>query len=194
MANEGLPEDDELSQDRGAADRWQEEDWPEELSAVMPLVYSELQRLARKQLGEAAGRHTLAPTALVNELYLRLVAQRIGRWPNRAHFFAVAARLLRRILVDHARKRGAAKRGGDAARTPLEDFMAAQVPAHDNLLDLNQALDELRLLDAEQARLVEMSYFLGMTGEEIAELSGHEAQHVYHELRMAKAFLRRALS
>jgi RNA polymerase sigma factor (TIGR02999 family) len=171
----------------------EDDDWPEDLAAVMPLVHSELKRLARKHLGGAANSHTLAPTALVNELYLRLLAQRVGSWPNRAHFFAVAARLLRRILVDHARKRGAAKRGGDADRTELEDFMAAQLPAHENLLGLNRALDELWALDAEQTKLVEMYYFLGMTAEEIAELTGENPQRIYHELRMAKAFPRRSL-
>ena len=170
------------------------EEWPEELSDVMPLVYAELQRLARKQMGEAADRHTLAPTALVNELYLRLAAQRNDRWQNRAHFFAVAARLLRRILVDHARKRGASKRGGEAARVTLDFDVAGVLPAYEDVLALNGAIDELRKLDAAQTDLLEMSYFLGMTGEEISELTGQDSQHVYHELRMAKAWLRRYIS
>src|SRR3954471_10270553 len=153
------------------------------LNDLLPVVYGELHRQARRYLvGERPG-HTLQPTALVHEAYLRLIAQRDVRWQNRAHFFGVAAQLMRRILVDHARGRAAAKRGGGVVAIPMPE-PAAQ-PGVD-VIALDAALERLAGLDPAQARVVELRYFGGLTVDETAEVMHVSAATVKREWSMAK--------
>jgi len=167
------------------------------LDALLPAVYEELRRLARLAMRRESAGHTLQPTALVGEAYLRLVDQRQVRWQNRAQFFGVAARLMRRILVDHARARRAAKRGGaDRQHVTLADVdvgAAPGVPALD-VLALHDALARLGAMDPELERLVECRYFGGLTVEETAEALGVSPATVKRQWAVARAWLRRALS
>lgn len=166
----------------------------EALDALLPLVYDELRRIASRQLRRERREHTLAPTALVHEVYLRLVGQTRGDWRNRAQFFGVAAQLMRRILVDHARAHKAAKRGGSATVVALEEaeVAGAAAPIVD-VLAIDSALTRLAALDAEQARLVELRFFAGLTVEEVAELVGRSERTVKREWRLARAWLFREL-
>ena len=143
------------------------------LDKLMPLVYSELRRLASNYLRRERVDHTLQPTALVNEAYLRLVDQRSAKWQNRAQFFGISAQLMRRILVDHARQHAAAMRGGsDQQRLSITSAEPlAQQPDVD-LLALNEALDELARLDPQQERIVELKFFGGLSIEETEEVMG----------------------
>jgi RNA polymerase sigma factor (TIGR02999 family) len=159
----------------------------------MPLVYDELRRIARGYMRGERPDNTLQPTALVNEAYLRLTGQREVRWQNRAHFFAIAAKLMRRILVDRARRHRAAKRGGPAQPSPLIDVAVAPQQNVDLLL-LDDALNRLSDLDAEQARIVELKYFAGLTIEEIAEVLGSSPASVKREWSVAKAWLHRQMT
>jgi RNA polymerase sigma-70 factor (ECF subfamily) len=163
------------------------------LEKLMPLVYSELRRLAGNYLRRERGEHTLQPTALVNEAYLKLVDQRNAKWQNRAHFFGIAAQLMRRILVDHARRHQAVKRGGSARRisiTSAEKF--AKQPEVD-LLALNEAMDKLAAMDPQQSRIVELKFFGGLSIEEIVEVLGVGHATVERDWKMARAWLRRQL-
>lgn len=164
------------------------------LDKLMPLVYSELRRLASNYLRRERANHTLQPTALVNEAYLKLIDQRNARWQNRAQFFGVSAQLMRRILVDHARQHQAAKRGGSNQQrlsiTSVEKL--APQPAVD-LLALNEALDELAKLDPQQSRIVELKFFGGLSIEETAEVLGVGHATVERDWKMARAWLRRQL-
>lgn len=164
------------------------------LEKLMPLVYSELRRLATNYLYRERAGHTLQPTALVNEAYLRLIGQRNAKWQNRAHFFAISAQLMRRILVDHVRRHQADKRGGSEQQrlsiTSVEE-LAAQ-PAVD-LLALNEALDELTKMDPQQSRIVELKFFGGLSIEETAEVLGVGHATVEREWKSARAWLRRRL-
>ena len=164
------------------------------LEQLMPLVYSELRRLASNYLRRERGEHTLQPTALVNEAYLKLVDQRNPKWQNRAHFFGIAAQLMRRILVDHARQHQAVKRGGaEQQRISLTGAEAlAQQPEVD-LLALNEALDELAKMDPQQSRIVELKFFGGLAIEEIGEVLGIGHATVERDWKMARAWLRRQL-
>jgi RNA polymerase sigma factor (TIGR02999 family) len=163
------------------------------LDRLLPVVYGELRRLARRALrGERSG-HTLQTTALVHEAYLRLVGADVP-WRDRVHFFAVAARCMRRVLVDHARARASDKRGGDVVRVTLTEDLAADEPTGLDLVALDQALGKLETRDPRKAWTVEMHYFAGLTLEEIAELHGVAAVTVKKDLRFARAFLREALS
>jgi RNA polymerase sigma factor (TIGR02999 family) len=161
---------------------------------LMPLVYAELRRLATNYLRRERTGHTLQPTALVNEAYLKLVGQKNAKWQNRAHFFAISAQLMRRILVDHARRRQAEKRGGsDQQRlsiTSAEDLVAQ--PAVD-LLALNEALDKLSQMDAQQGRIVELKFFGGLSIDDTAEVLGISHSTVEREWKSARAWLRRQL-
>jgi RNA polymerase sigma-70 factor, ECF subfamily len=166
------------------------------LDKLMPLVYAELRRLANNYLRRERANHTLQPTALVNEAYLRLVDQKKARWQNRAQFFGVAAQLMRRILVDHARLHQAQKRGGsDQQRLSLTNVAerAADSPEID-LLALNEALDELAELDPQQGRIVELKFFGGLSIEETAEVLGVGHATVERDWKMARAWLRSKLS
>lgn len=172
--------------------RWNE-DGKRAVDELMPLVNDELRRLAGRFLqGEAAG-HTLQPTALVNECYLRLVDREKVDWRGRAHFFGFAVRTMRRILVEHARARRSAKRGGGVRVVPLEE---AEEPSSENDLDLlalEQALRELERLDARQSRVVELRFFGGLTIPEMAEVLGVSEATVSREWTSARAWLTREL-
>ena len=169
------------------------------LDKLMPLVYSELRRLAGNYLRRERQGHTLQPTALVNEAYLKLIDQRNPRWQNRAQFYGVAAQLMRRILVDHARQRQAAKRGGsDQQRLSITSAgqlggkQLATEPAID-LLALHEALNELAEMDPQQGRIVELKFFGGLSIEEIAEVMAIGHATVERDWKMARAWLRRKL-
>ena len=157
---------------------------------LVPLVYDELRQQAGRFLRRERPDHTLRPTALVHEAYLRLVGQERITWKNRAQFFGVAAQLMRRILVDHARQRGAAKRAGDWCRVFLEEEPGA--PARDiDLVALEEALQELSAQDPDKVRMVELRYFGGLSLEETAAALGISSSTVTREWRMARAWLRR---
>lgn len=160
----------------------------------MPLVYDELRALATRSLCHERSGHTLQGTALVHEAYLKLVDQRQVRWQDRAHFFAVAAQLMRRILVDHARRHRAAKRGSGEPRLPLveADVQAAPAPLGD-WLALDRALDRLGALDERQARTVELRFFGGLTIEETAEVLQVSPATVKNDWSVARAWLYREL-
>jgi RNA polymerase sigma factor (TIGR02999 family) len=164
------------------------------LEKLLPVVYAELRRVARRQLRRERIDHTLQPTALVNELYLRLVQQRSASWENRAHFFAVAAQLMRRILVDHARAQAAVKRGGSSPRLSLSGADDVDVEPALEVLAVDRALTRLAKLDADQARIVELRYFSGLTVEETAHVLGISPRTVKREWRLAKAWLYEQLS
>ena len=165
------------------------------LEKLMPLVYSELRRLASNYLRRERAGHTLQPTALVNEAYLKLIDQRNAKWQNRAHFFGISAQLMRRILVDHARQHQAVKRGGSGQQrvsiTTVEKL--AKEPEID-LLALNEALDELARMDPQQSQIVELKFFGGLSIEEIAEVLGIGHATVERDWKMARAWLRRQLA
>ncbi len=169
------------------------------LEKLMPLVYSELRRLARNYLRRERPGHTLQPTALVNEAYLKLVDQRKAKWQNRGQFYGVAAQLMRRILVDHARRHQAAKRGGSdqqrlsiTSADQLGGKQLAREPAVD-LLALHEALNELAEIDPHQSRIVELKFFGGLSIEETAEVMGIGHATVERDWKMARAWLRRKL-
>jgi len=174
--------------------QWSEGD-RDSLDRLVPLVYAELHRIAAHQLrGERAG-HSVAPTALVHELYMRLVEQRSAVWQNRAQFFGVAARLMRRILVDQARARQARKRGGSALLVSLDTLPepAAAAAAVADVLAIDEALERLTAVDADQGRLVELRFFAGLTIEEAAHVLDRSPRTVKREWRLARAWLYREL-
>ncbi len=174
--------------------RWEKGDHGA-LAELMPAVYDDLRRIANHHLaGERAG-HTLAPTALVHEVYLRLGSYENISWQNRAHFFAMASTIMRRVLVDHARKRRAAKRGGDAsAITLIESRQSDGGPGEIDLIALDEALTQLEALDERQCRVVQMRYFGGLKNDEIAVVLDVSAATVKRDWAVAKMWLRRALS
>ncbi|HUG28431.1 MAG TPA: sigma-70 family RNA polymerase sigma factor [Gemmatimonadales bacterium] len=165
------------------------------LELLLPVVYDECRNIAARQLRYERRNHTLDPTALVHELYLRLVDQRRATWENRAQFFGVAAQLMRRILVDHARARRAEKRGGTSIFVSLE-AVGEQVadPRVADVLAIDEALDQLAARDPDQRRLVEMRFFAGLTVEETAHVLGWSPRTVKREWRLAKAWLHRELT
>ena len=171
--------------------RWSEGD-ADAREALLPLVYRELRRRAAAYLRRENRHHTLRPTDLVHETYLRLCEQSTG-WKNRDHFFGVSARLMRRILVDHARARTAAKRGR-GLRVTLTEGLAAVSPAGVDILALDQALSELASLDERQAELVELRFFGGLTQEEAAKAIGISLATANRDWAMAKAWLHRKLT
>jgi len=168
--------------DQSAADR------------LVPAVYDELRRQAERAMRREGGEHTLQATALVHESYLRLVDQRQVEWRNRAHFFAIASTVMRRILVDHARARLTAKRGGGATQITLAGVAAGETADDVDLLALHEALEKLAVLDPDQARLVELRYFGGLTIEETGEALAVSPATVKREWALARAWLRRELS
>jgi RNA polymerase sigma-70 factor, ECF subfamily len=164
------------------------------LESLMPLVYNELRKLAGNYLRRERQGHTLQPTALVNEAYLKLIDQRNAKWQNRAQFFAVAARLMRRILVDHARAHQAGKRGGsDQQRLSITSAERIIQQPKVDLLALHEALEELAALDPQQERIVELRFFGGLSIEETAEVLGIGHATVERDWKMARAWLRREL-
>lgn len=159
------------------------------LERLVPLVYSELRRTAARRLRRERPDHTLQTTALVHETYLRLVEQRRARWRNRAQFFAVAARLMRRILVDHARSRGASKRGGQAWRVSVDADTLRAPEAEPEVVALDRALQDLASLDKRQSQIVELRYFGGLSIEETAQTLGLSPATVKREWTVARAWL-----
>lgn len=167
----------------------------EAIKDLMPLVYDDLRRIAAGYMRREAAGHALQPTALVHEAYVRLIDQNRVKWRDRAHFFGVAAGLMRRILVDHARRRRAEKRGGDWERVTLaEQEIAAGGPPEIDVLSLHESLERLAAFDPRQARIVELRYFGGLTIEETAEVVGVSSATVVREWTIAKAWLRAHLS
>jgi RNA polymerase sigma factor (TIGR02999 family) len=160
---------------------------------LIPVVYAELRRRAAVHLRHERPGHTLHPTDLVHEAYLRLRAQNPA-WQNRAQFFAVASQLMRRILVDHARARAAAKRGAGRPRVTLDDIQARPGATEPDLLDLDEALEELAAFDPVQARLVELRFFGGLTVEEAAEVMAVSRTTANREWQTAKSWLYRRLT
>jgi RNA polymerase sigma factor (TIGR02999 family) len=174
--------------------KWSEGD-REALDRLVPFIYDELHRIAESQFRRERPGNTLQPTALVNELYLRLVKQTGVSWQNRSHFFGIAARIMRQILVDRARERNAAKRGSGDYKLDLTEV--SDVPANTQSLDLlalDRALDELSSFDAKQGRIVEMKFFGGLSIEETAETLEVSPATVKREWALAKAWLFRELS
>lgn len=159
---------------------------------LLDAVYGELRRLARAYLRRERPGHSLPPTALVHEAYLKLVDQRRARWKNRAHFFAIAAQQMRRILVDHARAHGAAKRGAGVT-VPLSGLDLAMDPPPTDLIALDKALDKLARIDARQSRLVELRYFGGLSVEETAVILGIAPITVKRDWALARTWLYREL-
>ncbi|MGA2740490.1 MAG: sigma-70 family RNA polymerase sigma factor [Bryobacteraceae bacterium] len=163
------------------------------LDELVPLVYHELHQIAAGYLRREMSGHTLQPTSLIHEAYLRLVEQSHPDYTSRAHFYGVAARVMRQILVDHARTRQALKRGGDEADAPLTDTL--EFPGRPVLVvALDEALDRLTSVDERKARFVEMRFFAGMTAEEISECSDIPPYTVRRELRLAQAWLHKELA
>jgi RNA polymerase sigma factor (TIGR02999 family) len=173
--------------------RWRRGDEGAE-AELMPVVYGELRRLAARAMRGERGDHTLQPTALVHEAYLRLAAGARPEWRDRVHFYAVAARTMRRVLVDHARRQRAARRGGGAPTVTLADGAAASPPPRPvDLLDLDDALEALARHDERKARVVEMRYFAGLTEAETADALGVSEPTVRLDARLARAWLYRRL-
>lgn len=164
------------------------------LSELMDLVYAELRGLAERYLRRERPDGVLQATALVHDAYIRLIDQRRVQWQNRAHFFGVAAQMMRRILVDHARSRDAQKRGGGRQRFSLSDVVAATGEPEVDLVELDQALTKLTAIDEQQARIVELRFFSGLTIEETAAALGISPATVKREWRTAKAWLHRELN
>jgi RNA polymerase sigma factor (TIGR02999 family) len=161
--------------------------------ALMPVVYDELRRLARRHLWNERPDHTLQSAALVNEAYLRLAGQKAPQWRNRAHFFGVAAQLMRHILVDHARNRHAAKRGGGATKLALDAEVSVAEKQDIHLVALDDALNTLAELDAQQARVIELRFFGGLSIEETAVVLDVSSATVKRDWVTARAWLRREL-
>lgn len=165
----------------------------EALDRLIPVVYRELRQRARSYLRRERPDHTLQPTALINEVYLRLVTDKPGNWENRAHFVAVASRVMRQILVDHARRHVAGKRGSGAANVTLDEALIPAQTANTDILALDEALSSLAEVDERKCRIIEMRYFGGCTVEEVAEALGIAAITVIRETRVAQAWLRKSM-
>jgi len=166
----------------------------EALDKLMPIVYDELRRQAARYLRREQAGHTLQTTALIHEAYVRLVDQRNVHWQNRAHFFGIAAQMMRRILVDHARTKKRAKRGGSGVRVSLADADIAVKSQDLDVVAIDEALNRLAELDLQQSRVVELRFFSGLTVEETAEVMGISPATVKRDWSMAKAWLHRELS
>jgi RNA polymerase sigma factor (TIGR02999 family) len=160
----------------------------------MPLVYTELRRMAGHHLRRERGDHTLQSTALVHEAYLRLAGQDPPEWQNRAHFFAIAARLMRQILIDHARTRDAKKRGSGACTLILDESISLPQKVNLDVIDLDRALTELSELDGQQSRIVELRFFGGLTIEDTSEVLGVSPATVKRDWLVARAWLLRAMT
>jgi RNA polymerase sigma factor (TIGR02999 family) len=161
---------------------------------LLPLVYRELKRRAAAYLRRERRDHTLQPTALVHEAYLRLIGQDRVAWQNRAHFFCIAAQMMRRILIDHAREHQAAKRPGAGLRVALDDQVGASRPQDCEVLLLDQALEELGQLDERQAQIVELRYFGGMSEQEVATVLSLSRATVTREWQSARAWMFRRMT
>lgn len=167
------------------------------LDELMPIMYAELRRIARAFMSRQRAGHTLQPTALVNEAYIKLFGDLEPQLANRSHFMALMSRVMRQVLVDHARSTGAAKRGGPDARVPLDtniEVADERGTEQVKLLDLHRALEALEGENQPLAQVVELHYFGGMTAEEVADSTGRSVHIVRHDLRIARAWLRRELA
>lgn len=192
--SEGIPSPSEVTQ---TFLRWRQGDVGA-LHALLPLVYEEMRRLAGSYLQKESPGHTLQPTALAHEAYLRLLDQRHVSWQNRAHFMGLAAQAMRRILTDHARRRDAQKRGGGAVHVALGDVDAADRGSEPlgegvSAVDLDAALDQLARLDPRQAQVVELRFFTGLSIEEAAEVLAVSPATVKRDWTLARAWLHREL-
>jgi RNA polymerase sigma factor (TIGR02999 family) len=173
---------------------------PEAMDQLMPLVYRKLKRIAHRQLGAEAGGHTLSTTAVVHEAYMRLAGQANAQWVDRGQFFAIAARTMRRILIDYARQHQAVRRGGQGRSAVALDFLehgdtsAISIPERaDSLIALDEALDGLRRMDERLASVVECRFFAGLSEVETSEALGISQRTVARDWRMARAWLHEAL-
>lgn len=197
MAYEGTSEkaDEQAGGDvTGLLERWREGD-PAVLERLMPLVYNELHGIARGYMRRERDDHTLQPTALVNEVYLRLLRQRSVNWNDRGHFFTFAARIMRNILKDHARGHLAERRGGQGAvKLPLSEEMAWVGSSPEGMLDLNTALDKLEALDPRKAHLVELRFFLALTMDEASAVLGVSRATAERDLKFSRSWLYRELN
>ena len=173
-------------------------DWsggdPQAPERLMPFVYDELRRLARVFLSKERGGHTLQPTALVHEAYLRLVDQTRVNWQNRAHFYGIAASMMRRVLIDHARAHSTEKRGGAAIRLSLDDVQLPIEERAAGLVALDEALERLAVYDERKCKVVELRFFGGMSDKEIAEVLGVTTRTVLRDWKTARLLLYRELS
>ena len=162
----------------------------EVVNQILTRIYDELRKLASSYLRRERADHTLQPTALVHEAYMKLIDQKKVHWQNRAHFFGIAAQVMRRILLDHARKHNADKRGGEAEKLPIEEEIL--VVSHEKsaeLIALDEALETLAQMDPQKAKIVELRYFGGLSIEETAEVMGVSVPTINRQWRMAKAWL-----
>jgi RNA polymerase sigma factor (TIGR02999 family) len=166
---------------------------PDALDQLMPAVFDEVRGLARRALAREAPGHTLQPTALVHEVYLRLSGRRSVQWKNRDQFFGFLADLMRRILVDHARRRHATKRGSGVPDLPLDDFLPLTRVRDPDLVALDDALGRLARTDPRKCRIVELHFFVGLSQDEIADVLGVSRNTIVREMRKAKIWLRRHL-
>ena len=173
------------------------QDWShgdgEALDKLIPLVFDDLKRIARRMFQRESDGHTLQPTALVNEVYFRLVDQKKVHWQNREQFFSVAALMMRRILADHAKGRQAAKRGSNVPKVSLTEALHIPDTKDRNMADLDEALSRLAELDSRQSRIVELRFFMGLGNEEIAEILEISPTTVKREWKTAKLWLHREL-
>ncbi len=174
-------------------DRWSD-GTPGALDKLIPLVFNDVRELARRALAKEPAGHTLQPTALVSEVYLRLEGRRSVQWKNREQFFGFLSQLIRRILIDHARGRRREKRGSGVRPLRLEDVFGLAETRHPELIALDDALADLAELDPRQARVVEMRFFIGLTHEQIAEVLEVSLATVNREWKTARMWLERALS
>lgn len=161
---------------------------------LFPLLYDELKRMARSKMRRERQGHTLSPTALLHEAYIRLSADRERSWENRTHFMGVAASVMRRVLIDYARRRSAEKRGGDMLQVTLDETLVGRYENVEVLLDIDMALDEMALYDARQARVVEYRFFGGLNYDEIAEMMDISAITARRDWRHARAWLKSRLN
>lgn len=161
---------------------------------LIPVVYAELKKIAKRYMGKERLDHTLQTSALINEAYLRLVDQQTIQWQDRKHFFAVAARIMRHILIDHARSYQYAKRGGGAEKVPLEEAASLRIQRAEELLELDEALNGLSAIDPRKSEIIELRFFGGLTVEETAEVMNLSPVTVMREWRAAKAWLHQGLT
>jgi RNA polymerase sigma factor (TIGR02999 family) len=164
------------------------------LEKLAPLVYDELHQLAARYMRRESPGHTLQTSALVNEAFIRLIDQQEVQWQNRAHFFGIAAQLMRRILLDHARSRARAKRGGGVLRVSFDEGAIVSGQRAAELIALDDALNALAAFDSRKSRIVELRFFGGLSNEEVAEVMGMSLRTVEREWRKAKAWLHHAIS
>jgi RNA polymerase sigma factor (TIGR02999 family) len=173
--------------------RWRGGD-QQALDSLFPLVYSELRQIAHHYLQRERSDHTLQSTALVHEAYVRLVGHNVPQWQDRAHFFGVAARVMRQVLVEYARNHQAAKRGGGACKVTLEEGLQAPQPMNLDVIMLDDALKNLANLDPQQSRIVELRFFAGLSIEDTSEVLGISPATVSREWTTARAWLHREIS